>query len=192
MNSILRYFYIIVFKIRSNNSKTMKIFIFPALIVLISLATSCNNNIEKQDKDSQAVTGAAISGPDAIIYQTKAYYNDRVPVILNKEKTKIISYPAPQDLKYKGKVATPTELANGFLLDNSGITEDVAFLKFTYEEYMALEKTPSSEELMGFIIDYDPLVTMYNCGKRQLYQDEVKELNLYIAEDDLSKLKQLK
>jgi hypothetical protein len=113
-------------------------------------------------------------------------------VILNKEKTEIVSYPAPTDLKYKGEVALPSSLENGYLLDNRGINADVAFINLTYEEYMALDKSPTKDELMGLIIDYDPILEMYSCGKRSTYTNEVEELNAIILKGDFSSFRKLK
>jgi hypothetical protein len=111
---------------------------------------------------------------------------------MNDEKTEVASFPAPGDLKYKGKPSIPTELDNGFLLDNRGITKNVAFTSYTYEEYIALDKTPSKEDLLTRIVDPDPITEMYNCGKRAAYQDEVVELNKIIQTGDLSSFRQLK
>ena len=124
------------------------------------------------------------SGPDAIIYKTRGDYFNLVPVILNEEKTEIVSFPAPGDLTYKGKPATPYILADGFLLDNRGITENAGFLSITYEEYSAMADTPGAGELMEKIVDSDPFISMYNCGKRQLYKNEIDELNAHILDND--------
>jgi len=111
---------------------------------------------------------------------------------MNDERSNIVSYPAPGDLKYKGKPATPSELTGGFLLDNRGINENVAFINVTYEKYMALEKTPSKEELLSLVIDPYPLEVMFNCGKRAAFKDEVEELNAIIEARDFSKFRKLK
>jgi len=68
----------------------------------------------------------------------------------------------------------------------------VAFLDITYEDYMALPKSPTKEELMVRILDDNPLLSMYNCGKRALLTYEVEELNGYISENDFSKFEKLK
>ena len=162
------------------------------LVIAISVAgISCNNQTQNQSEPLVS-TGVGSTGPDAIIYKTKGNYDQLVPVILNKNKSEIVSFPAPTDLKYKGKPAIPTSLENGYLLDNRGITADVAFLSLTYDEYMALEKTPAKDELMGLIVDYDPLVEMYSCGKRSTFTNEVEELNVFILQDDFSSFRKLK
>jgi len=166
----------------------------PILLVVIIAITSfsCSNSSQSTSSAPIESTGITSTGPDAIIYKTKADYNTLVPVIMNSERTDIVSYPAPGDLKYRGKPAIPTELEDGFLLDNRGITENVAFLNITYEAYIALDKTPSKDELLEMIIDSDPLTAMFNCGKRSGYNNEVQELNTCILGSDFSKFKKLK
>ena len=166
------------------------------VIILSTIAftflLACSNPTQTRENNPQVSTGISATGPDAIIYKTKADYNNLVPVILNDEKTEIVSFPAPKDLKYKGKPAIPTVLAGGFLLDNRGIGINVAFLDISYEDYMDLEKTPSVDDLKAMIIDKDPLIVMFNCGKRQLLKNEVEELNIYILDNDFSKFTKLK
>lgn len=76
----------------------------------------------------------------------------------------IVSYPDIKDVFYAGKLALPTTLVNGFLLDNRGIGPDAAFLSYTYDEYAALEKTPDPKDLLAHIIDKDPIEIMYSCN----------------------------
>jgi hypothetical protein len=165
------------------------------LIFLIGssvIFSSCTNTQKPTSEKASMSTKVSATGPDAIIYKTKSDYHRLVPVTLNEEKTEIVSFPAPKDLFFKGKPALPTILADGFLLDNRGINEHVAFLEISYEDYMKLEKTPKKDELMKMIIDDDPLTVMYNCGKRNTYDNEVRELNTLIKENDFSKFTKLK
>jgi len=108
-------------------------------------------------------------------------FSKNVPVILSEDKSRISSYPGRTDIKYGNSFAYPTILREGFLLDNRGINEHVAFLDYTYEEYGKLEKNPGADELLGHIIEYDPLVEMYSCGVRYEYKNLVDELNDIIA-----------
>lgn len=170
----------------------MKNLYFLCLLIALAFLHSCNITINKEVDEPQVTTGISSTGPEAVIYQTKGDYRLLVPVILNADKTEIVSYPAPRDLRYKGKLALPTVLENGFLLDNRGINEDVAFINITYEEYFSLEKTPDVDELMALIVDYDPLVSLYRCGKRAIYNDEVNELNAFILKDDFSTFEKIK
>jgi hypothetical protein len=116
-------------------------------------------------------------GPEAVIYKTVKDYSDLVPVIMNNERTQIISYPAPSDVYYKGKLAKPTPLKEGYWLDNRGINENVAFTAYTYEEYSALTETPAMNLLLSKIIDKYPLIELIACGPRSKYSNEIKDLN---------------
>ena len=163
------------------------------LIAFVAIASvSCSNQKKSSSSEPIVSTGVSVSGPDVIIYKTRGDYKLLVPVIMNDEKNDIVSYPAPGDLKYKGKPAIPNELDNGFLLDNRGITKNVAFTSYTYEEYMALDKTPAREDLLTSIVDPDPITEMYNLGKRAAYQDEVNELNTIIQAGDFSNFRKIK
>ena len=170
----------------------MKKLFLPLIIAAIVLVPGCSNKVQNSGTNTGQPKVVAFGGPDAIIYKTKADYHNYVPVILNKEKTEIVSFPAPGDLTYRGEPSLPTELENGFLLDNRGINANVAFLSISYPEYMAMEKSPTADELMGMILDKDPLTEMYDCGKRQSFKDVVGELKAIILANDLGKFKRLK
>ena len=149
---------------------------------LLSLSVSCDGSKKMNNTISsnlEAIQSAPVRtpGPEAIVYKTVKDYSDLVPVIMNKERTKIVSYPAPSDVYYKGKLATPTPLKDGYWLDNRGINENVVFTSFTYEEYGALTETPSMSVLLSKIIDRYPLKELIACGLRLKYSNEIKELN---------------
>ncbi len=133
---------------------------------------AANSSMEKEQ--------SFVPGPHAIVYKTIRDFSDLVPVIMNSEKTKILSYPAPSDIFYKGKLAKPTLLKNGYLLDNRGINENVVFLNYTYEEYSKLPETPSIQDMLSRIAEKNPLSELIDCGLRSRYQDEAKELNSLI------------
>lgn len=116
----------------------------------------------------------------AIVYKTTQDYSQNVPVILSADKKSIASFPAPTDIYYKGVLAYPTKLADGYLLDNRGITENVAFTSYTYEEYSRLKSAPTETELMNKIIDKNPLLEIVNCGTRAAYKNEIEDLNKVI------------
>ena len=99
---------------------------------------------------------------------------------MDKGRNTIVSYPAPSDVYYEGKLAKPTSLMNSYLLDNKGIDENVAFLKYTYEEYSQLDEAPSKSEMLANIAEKYPLTELIYCGIRSQYKDEVKELNQLI------------
>ena len=78
-------------------------------------------------------------------------------------------------------------LKNGYYLDNRGIGPDVAFTKYSYEEYSKLEFTPTVENLFKLVIDNDPITEMYNCGNRLDYTNIEAELNQMIENGELVK-----
>lgn len=127
-------------------------------------------------------------GPAALVYKTKADYRDKVPVILSEDKTRVVSYPHPSDLKTDSGYIIPTDLAEGYLLDNKGITANVAFLKLNYSEYAALEFVPSLEELYALILDKDPLTELCSCGNRKSFKDMTAQLNDLIKKGELRKV----
>ena len=135
---------------------------------------------------------AFITGPGTIIYKTKADYSKNVPVTLSADKSHIVSYPAPQDLYFRGQLAYPIALAKGFLLDNRGISVNSAFISLTYEEYAKLPSAPSPDELYKMIIDKDPFTEMYNLGSRSHYQEATEEINELIEKHKLKHFKRLK
>lgn len=132
-------------------------------------------------KTTDAVLGSGTnSSAKALIYKTRGDYFNRVPVLLNAEKNRIISYPDPIDLIRGKEPALPTRLKNGYLLDNRGIGSNVAFLTYTYDRYGALEKAPPMNQLMDSLLDRNPLTELWDCGSRSLYKKEVEELNALI------------
>ena len=58
----------------------------------------------------------------------------------------------------------------------------MAFLDYTYEEYSALEQTPTVQQLEARILERYPLTELYVCGKRGSYAVEVSELNALIKD----------
>ncbi len=154
------------------------------LVFTVAIFASCTTTKNVTTKDEEVEVDFT-PGPKAIIYKTKNDYSQQVPVILSSDKSEIVSFPSPTDLVYKGKPAYPTELKKGYLLDNRGISKDVAFLDITYEEYSNLNTTPSAKDLFDKILDSDPLLEMYNCGNRRQYDDEINELNSIIKNNNL-------
>lgn len=118
-----------------------------------------------------------------IIYKTRADYNNKVPITLNAAGDKVLSFPAPTDLFTDGELALPVKLKKGYLLDQRGIHPNSAFTSYTYEEYRALDKTPSPSELLDMVIDPRPFLEMYDCGKRSEFQDSIKKINKIITRD---------
>ena len=119
-------------------------------------------------------------GPHTLVYKTKGNYNLLVPILLSDDKKNIISYPDPKDLKLNGELQTPIVLKNNYLLDKRGIGRNVAFLKYTYADYIQLKTIPTIAELMQAIVDKDPLVELIDCGLKSNFQNEEKQINDWI------------
>lgn len=124
------------------------------------------------------------ASPKVIVYKTKKNYNKYVPVILSIDKKSIVVYPAPQDVYRDGKLAYPTKLAKGYLLDNRGLNIHSAFLDITYKQYSKM-KDIDPKELMKHIKSFDPLISFYTCGERKSYVHIVQELNAKITSGKL-------
>jgi hypothetical protein len=126
--------------------------------------------------------------PTITVYSTKGNYNNLIPIRLSDDKTQIVSYPAPSDLKKEGKFLYPTELEGGFLIDNLGISKNTAFIKLTYEEYAALQNTLPLSELFKLIVDKAPFLEMYDCGNKQSFTNLKEQLNDQIRKGEFKKL----
>lgn len=164
--------------------KPVVIFCLAMLIFNMGCKSSRQATVAPQERVSeQKLTGAPVRAlPSVVVYKTTRDFSDHVPVTLDARHEHIVSYPAPTDVYYQGRLAKPTALADGYWLDNRGIGEHVAFLDYTYEEYSRLAEVPSREVLESRILERYPLVEMYVCGKREGYADEVSELNALIRE----------
>lgn len=168
-----------------------KIFILASAIISITFAASCKTSKKAEMKPNPIIASdkvkmenefvnSSLAFPQVFVYKMKKDYSNNVPVIMDNGRTRIVSYPAPTDLKRGNGYATPTKLNDGFWLDNKGIGPNVAFLSYTYEEYAALEQAPAIENLMKSIIDKNPLEYYAFCGRRNNFKDIIKEINLLI------------
>lgn len=150
------------------------IFLMSFIVGFSMISCKCQKNCKKTEVQQASVS---IIAP-VVIYKTNGDFSKNVPIMLSDDKTDIMSFPDITDVYYAGKLAYPTQLANGYLLDNRGVSKNVAFLSYTYEEYSKLAATPSKEELMGKIISKNPLVELYKCDK--LPKNDIQKLNEYI------------
>jgi len=152
------------------------------LIIILAILGACKS------KNKIAFTPIFLPGPPTLVYKTKANYNQLVPVILDEDRKEIISYPHPKDVLRNHKLAMPTALAEGYLLDERGIGLQVAFLKLTYEEYAKLEQAPPLAEMYAMIVDKDPLVFLCNCGNGSAFTNKEQQLNALIKAKELTKV----
>ncbi len=169
---------------KKNNYQKLKTQLF-ILLIGMSACHSAKQMPMSAPNDAKAAT-AAISGPPALVYKTRADYDKLVPVIMNDAKTVIVSYPSPNDLKNSQGYLLPVPLKKGYLLDKKGIGKNVAFLNITYEEFAKLSEPPSMEQLEKLILDKDPLVELCDCGNITRFTDPVNQLNDYIKHHSLS------
>jgi len=93
-----------------------------------------------------------------VIYKTTKDYSENIPIVMDEAKEKIIAYPATTDVSNNKR---PTQLANGFLLDNFGIQKNTVYTSYTIEEYRNLGKQPDLKTLGIKIVDKNPFVEMY-------------------------------
>lgn len=133
--------------------------------------------------DSETTNNEVAMCRPIVVYKTKNNYNNLVPISLSDDKSQIISYPHPKDLKVDGVLQIPTELHNGYLLDNRGIGQNVAFIKLTYSEYANLNEAPLPEDLFNLIIDYNPLIFLCNCKIKNSNLNLENQLNEMIDKD---------
>lgn len=164
-----------------------------AICLLGVLLSGCSDEPEEKEIPYHEFTPNYSMGPSTIIYKTKGDHYKLVPVLLNENKTEVVGYPDPTDVYYKGELAYPAKLVDGYLLDNRGVGVNSAFLDITYEEYSKLGTSPSSSELFDMIKDDNPFTEMWNLGSRYSFdeENEVEEINSVIAHDQLDKAKQL-
>jgi hypothetical protein len=161
----------------------MRLLAFIFLVTLLGCRT--NTKMAQTDSDNEFVPQYT-AGPRALVYKTKGDYANLVPVLLSEDRTKIVSYPHPSDLKSQSGYPFPTALNKNYLLDNRGIGSTVAFLKLTYEEYAKLEQAPSIDEMYSMILDKDPLAELCDCGNKKAFKNITDQLNGLIDKDKLN------
>lgn len=151
-----------------------------AIAIIIILIPSCRTNrglTQTSSSDMQNISTSRQAGPPVIVYKTTRDFSKNVAVTMNQSRTQIVSYPDPSDV---GDFSRPTPLKNGYLLDNRGINENVAFLRYTYDEYSRLPSLPSMSELLAAVIEKYPLAEMIRCGTRYQYKNIVEEISVLI------------
>ena len=164
--------------------------LFATSYVLYSCSSSRKNQTQSTKGDEMQGT-IGVPGPPVIVYKTKQDYFDHVPVTLSEDKSKIVAYPAPSDIKRNGQYTLPTRLSDGYLLDNRGISKNTAFLRFTYEDYYTMDNIPTAERLMNYVIDDNPFIEMYDCGKKGDFDNVEEQLNRKIENGEITEYKNL-
>jgi hypothetical protein len=165
---------------------------FGLSLVAMTVLTSCSRKSTPASSGESNTSQVSVPGPPCIIYKTRDNFSALVPVELTADRSRLASFPDVADIYRAGDLAYPTPLHNGYLLDNRGIGPNVAFLKYTYEDYRKFDGTPSASELFDAISETDPLLEMYQCGNRSQYNDAVSELNAMIDSGKLAGCRKLK
>ena len=166
-----------------------------AFLVLSILGCASSHKPANKSKATSEIdfTPQFTPGPPALVYKTSSDYNNLVPILLSEDKSEIVSYPHPKDIKIGSGYPIPSLLNNGYLLDNRGISKNVAFLNMTYEEYSKRTDPPSLKEMYGLIVDKNPLSEMCDCGNKNAFTDIRGQLNQIIDNKTLrAKCKPLK
>ncbi len=166
---------------------------FIIIIILVVPFLMTNHSCTSQRLESKTTENgqSMVSSPPVIVYKTREDYFDKVPVILSQDKQQIVSYPAQSDIMRNGKFVYPTQLNDGFLLDNRGINVSAAFLRFSYEDYYNMDNIPNAQRLMNYILDSEPFAEFYEVGRRADFQEIEKQINALIAEKKLQKFNNL-
>lgn len=136
---------------------------------------------------SGSETNAAWSSPNlalrtqkVVIYKTIRDFSTLVPVLMTADRSRIVSYPAPADVREGKQLLTPISLKKGYLLDRRGINANVVFLKYTYQAYAERAEAPSLSEMMANIEEKYPLEELYDCGSVTKYPAGISDLNKLI------------
>ena len=138
-------------------------------IATLATMTACQSSKETNKSENTETTESvttvnapiAMAMPRIVIYKTTADYSNLVPIAMDDSKTQIVSFPDPTDVKSNKR---PTQLENGYMLDNFGIGKNVVYTDYTFEQYAALESVPELETFMEHIADRNPLVEYYVSG----------------------------
>ncbi|PIE88453.1 MAG: hypothetical protein CSA04_01840, partial [Bacteroidetes bacterium] len=96
---------------QTDTIKTMRTRTVIPFFILTLLLFSCNGakkTAQKEGKDPLIEQGTSANAqPPLIVYKTRADYTKNVPVLLSCDKTHIVSFPHPKDLKQGGKFRYP-------------------------------------------------------------------------------------
>lgn len=124
-------------------------------------AENAETTVTETVNENGTIPPLAMAMPRVVIYKTTADFSNNVPFAMDDSKTQIVSFPDPADIKDNKR---PTQLDNGYLLDNFGIGKNVVYTDYTYEQFAALESVPDLETLMQHIVERNPLVEYYVSG----------------------------
>jgi hypothetical protein len=125
------------------------------------------------------------AAPHQLVYKAGGKYKNLVAVELSDDKKRVVSYPAPSDIKTGSSASAelPVSLHGGYWLDRSGVSASTVYVSYTRSEYSKLKKAPSPEQLYKKVVDKDAVKELCDCGNRNTYS--VKQLNTLIDKKQL-------
>jgi hypothetical protein len=144
-----------------------------------------NRSNDKPDVMQSAENSEKANKPNLLLYKTKFDCSNLVPVVMSADKKEIVSYPDPKDLLINGTLQKPIALHGGYWLDRRGINRNVVFLNISYEEYVQQKGTLPVSDMLNKIVDKDPLIELYDCGRNVLNQELITSINRWIDEQEL-------
>ncbi len=157
-------------------------------LLLLILFTACNSL--KQNSTIINFTPDYSPGTHIIIYKTKKDYSQNLPVLYDEKKQKITKLFSNKELMANGNILYPIPLQKGYWLDRIGIDTTVAYVSFSIQKYTQSMMPITANMLKSKIIDKNPLLEMYDCGK--IKGDTIKIINEIIKNGMLKKCKRLK
>lgn len=86
--------------------------------------------------------------PNATIFKMNGDYADNVAITLNNDGS-LAYYPDPTDIS---SYSRPYPLGGGWYLNRQGISPESRFTTYTFEQYKALGKLPSHNQLIDAVI----------------------------------------
>lgn len=133
-----------------------------AAVAATLLAPSCarKTGVEVVEEPSTAVVvgypvgGEVLTGsprhalPKATAFRMSGDYANHVAVTLSPQG-ELVYFPAVSDITAASK---PLKIGDGWWLNRQGLSAGSVFLKYTFEEYAALPKTPSPKEIKAAVI----------------------------------------
>jgi hypothetical protein len=156
-----------------------------SIVLVVLLALACKSKPHSKESAETLYRPNFSPGPHVLVYKTSGDYRNNVPVMMSENDSDIVAYPHPGDIKATESTVYPTILKNGYLIDNRGISNHVAFLKLSYSDYAKLDSVPALSTLKSWIIAKNAITEMCDCGDRSGYTDIEKQINDIIDQDSL-------
>ena len=136
---------------------------FAMIVVASAMMCACSpksnvaNNVSNPKGDgeltAEVAPSIAASEPRNVVAKASAFkmsgdYADRVAVTVGANG-RLTYFPAPSDITSD---SAPLALGDGWYLNRQGIGPNSVFTKWTFEEYMALGKVPTPQEILDAVI----------------------------------------